>query len=300
MRARALLFLFAMTTAACATAGDDPAEDTIDTAQSEVTSVCPTAALGKPTLLFWHTTRQLEHLVWSSDGHQVGAVEYVFEEKKSWNPLNGTTDKRKFCHQLSIYDTNLHQVRYVGPMQPDQAGEISFMQPAGYFVVMTYVRDFGGWDFHRVALDGSRTLLAHTEVGCQYGRMLPSPNGNLIAFFDVAGHCDDNGSGNDVTVTFFDGATGAKLATSASVNLPGGAAETWTPAGDLVLTDGIKAVKVALVGTTAVITNTTVPGCTDPGTTSSATGPDGRILGFDATGKPAIVGTDPSGAFGCQ
>ena len=117
-------------------------------------------------------------------------------------------------------------------MQPNQAGEISFMQPAGYFTVMTYVRDFGGWDFHRVALDGSRKLLAHTPVGCQYGRMLPSPDGTLIAYFDVAGHCDDGGSGNDVKVTFFDGVTGATLATSASVNLPGGASETWTPGGD--------------------------------------------------------------------
>jgi hypothetical protein len=27
---------------------------------------------------------------------------------------------------------------------------------------------------------------------------------------------------------------------------------------------------------------------------------DGRILGFDSNGKPAIVGTDPSAVFGCQ
>ena len=178
------------------------------------------------------------------------------------------------------------------------------MQPppaAGYFTVMTYVRDFDGWDFHRVALDGTRKLLAHTPVGCQYGRMLPSPNGSLIAYFDIAGHCDNDGQfGNDVKVTFFNGVTGAQIATSASVNLPGGAAVTWTPAGDIVLTDGTKSVRVALVGTNAVVSNTSVPGCTDPGTTSSVTGPDGRILGFDSSGKPAIVGTDPSAAFGCQ
>jgi hypothetical protein len=286
--------------AACATAGDDPAESTIDSADSEVSTPCPTASAGKPTYLFWHTTRQLEHLVWSSDGQQVGAVELIFEERKSWNPLNGTTDKRKFCHQLSILDKNLKHVRYVGPMQPNQAGEISFMQPGGYFTVMTYVRDFDGWDFHRVALDGTRKLLAHTDVGCQYGRMLPSPDGTRIAYFDVAGHCNDGLSGNDVKVTFFDGVTGAAIATSASVNLPGGAALTWTPAGDIVLTDGTKSVRVALAGTTVTITNTSVPGCTDPGTSSSVIAADGRILGFDSNGKPAIVGTDPSAAFGCQ
>jgi hypothetical protein len=286
--------------AACASAGDSPDDFTTDTSEAEVTSVCPTAKAGKPTYLFWHTTRQLEHVVWSSDGQQVGAVELIFEERKSWNPLNGTTDKRKFCHQFSIYDKNLKFVRHVGPMQPDQVGEISFMQPGGYFTAMSYVRDFDGWNFHRVALDGSRMLLAHVDVGCQYGRMLPSPDGKLIAFFDVAGHCNDGLSGNDVKVTFFDGVTGAKLATSASVNLPGGAAVTWTPAGDIVLTDGTKSVRVTLSGTNAVIANTGVPGCTDPGTTSSVVGADGRILGFDASGKPAIVGTDPSAAFGCQ
>ena len=93
--------------AACAEGGDDPDIASTDSAASEVTATCPTASAGKPTYLFWHTTRQLEHLVWSSDGQQVGAVEYIFEERKSWNPLNGTTDKRKFCHQLSIHDKNL-------------------------------------------------------------------------------------------------------------------------------------------------------------------------------------------------
>jgi hypothetical protein len=310
MRARAVVVLFALVLAACAEAGDEPQEATTDSAASDVTNPCPTASLGKPTYLFWHTTRQLEHLVWASDGQSVGAVEYIFEERKSWNPLNGTTDKRKFCHQLSVYDKNLKFVSYVGPMQPNQAGEISFMKPTAvapampppaYFTVMTYVRDFDGWDFHRVSLlDGSRKLLAHTPVGCQYGRMLPSPDGKLIAYFDIAGHCNDGLSGNDVKVTFFDGATGATIATSTSVNLPGGAAVTWTPGGYIVATDGTKSVKIALVGTNAVVSNTTLPGCTDPGTSSSDTGPDGRILGFDANGKPAIVGTNASGSFGCQ
>src|SRR5262249_28029365 len=157
-----------------------------------------------------------------SDGKQIGGVEYVFEEKKSWNPLDGTTLKRKFCHQLSLYDAKtLARTSYVGPLQPNQAGDIEFMQPAGYFTVMTYQRDFDGWDFHRVALDGTRKLLAHVDVGCQYGRILPSPDGSRIAFFYVAGHCDNDGqSGNDVTVTLFD-AAGNTLGVSPSVNLPG-------------------------------------------------------------------------------
>lgn len=64
---RALLFAVVVALAACATAGDEEIETTTDTAAAEVTS-CPTAPIGTPTYLFWHTTRQLEHLVWASDG----------------------------------------------------------------------------------------------------------------------------------------------------------------------------------------------------------------------------------------
>jgi hypothetical protein len=55
-------------------------------------SVCPTAPPGAPSLFLWHTTRQLDHVVWSSDGQQIGAVDYVFEEKLPWNPFAETTD----------------------------------------------------------------------------------------------------------------------------------------------------------------------------------------------------------------
>lgn len=271
-----------------------------DEVASALDSVCPTAPDWPLSHFWWRTTRQLEHLVWSSDGQQVGGVEVVFEEKKSWNPLEGTTLKRKFCHQLSIYDADtLERVGYVGPMQPNQAGDIAFMQPAGYFTVMTYQRDFDGWDFHRVALDGTRKLLAHVDVGCQYGRVLPSPDGSLIAYLYIAGHCNDGQSGNDVVVSLFD-AAGNPLGQSPSVSLPGGAAETWTPAGDLLLTDGSKTVRVYLDGGNVVVAPAAAPGCTDPGTTSSPVAADGRTLGFDSDGEPAIVGVNPAAAFGCQ
>jgi hypothetical protein len=265
-------------------------------------AVCPTAPPGEPSLFFWHTTRQLEHMVWSSDNQQIGAVEYVFEEKRSWNPLDGTTLKRKHCHQLSILDAQGKLVRYVGPMQPNQAGDITFMQPGGYFTVQSYVRDFGGWDFHRVALDGTRTLLGHVEVGCQYGAILPSPDGKQIAFFEIAGHCDNDGRfGNDVVVSFFDGATSQKLGVSPSVPLPGGAWETWTPAGALILTDLQKSVRVSFDGGGQVqLSDAPVPRCTSPGTTSSLVAADGRTLGFDSHGKVVIVGSDAAAAFGCQ
>lgn len=274
-------------------------ESDIETTEADLTGACPTAKTGALSHFLWRTTRQLERVVWSSDGTQIGGVEYVFEEKKSWNPLDGTTQKRKFCHQLVTLDTKGKRFGTVGPMQPNQAGDITFMKPAGYFTTQSFVRDAGGWDFHRVALDGSRTLLAHVDVGCQYGRMLPSPDGSRIAYFEVRGHCDDGLSGNDVIVTFFDG-KGKKLGTSSSISLPNGAYETWTPAGDLIVTDGVSSYRVDLAGSVVKTAPASVPSCMEPGTTSSNIASDGRTLDFDANGKAAVVSTDPSTAFGCQ
>src|SRR5262245_46390837 len=129
MRSRFALLLVCLV-AGCVggTVDDSAAAGGADT-EAAIDSVCPTAPDWPLSLFWWRTTRQLEHLVWSSDGRQVGGVEYVFEEKKSWNPLDGTTQKRKFCHQLSLYDPKtLARVSYVGPMQPNQAGDITLMQ----------------------------------------------------------------------------------------------------------------------------------------------------------------------------
>lgn len=298
MRITALALL--LVASACATAGDTDDSLELSTIESDVTSDCPTASVGDPSLWSWHTTRQLQNLVWSSDGQQVGAVDLVFEWKKSWFPWNDN-DKRKFCHQLSIRDaTTLQHKSYVGPMYPEHAGEIIFMQPAAYFTVMTYVRDLGGWDFHRVGLDGTRKLLAHTAPGCLNGRVLPSPNGQLIAYVEVTSVCDGPGSGSDVVVKFLNGATGNAVATSSSIHFAGTATETWLPSGQLVLTDASTAVRLAVAGSTVTTANVAVPHCTDPGTSSSATRADGRTVGFDANGKPAFVGTYPQSAFGCQ
>jgi hypothetical protein len=295
MIARHALILSLFTAGCAGTAA--PTEE-VATEEASLDSGCPTAHTWGPlSHLFWRTTRQLEHVVWSSDGKQIGASELVFEEKLSWDPLNGTTDKRKFCHQLSIRDLK-GSVSYVGAMQPNQVVDLTFMQPAGYFTIQSFVHDLGGWDYHRVALDGTHVLLAHVDASCQYGRVLPSPDGKTIAYVNVTGHCTDGLSGSDVTVTFFDGATAAKLATSPTVSLPGSAFETWTPAGNLIVSDGTKAVRVPLDGSAVVAAP--VPHCTDPGTTSSTIDAMGRTLGFDDKGQPTIVSTDPSTAFGCQ
>jgi hypothetical protein len=296
MRVTALSLLLVT---ACATAGDE-GDDSLSTVESGVTNDCPTAPEGNPSLWSWHTTRQLQNLVWSSDGKQIGAVDLVFEQKKSWYPWNDN-DKRKFCHQVSIRDAaTLAHVKYVGPMYPEHAGEIMFMQPAAYFTVMTYVRNLGGWDFHRIGLDGSRTLLAHTAPGCLVGRVLPSPNGQTIAYIEVTSVCDGPGSGSDVVVRFMNATTGATIATSAPVHFAGTATETWMPSGQLVLTDASTAVRLTLTGSTVTATTVGVPSCTDPGTTSSAVRADGKTVGFDGNGKPAFVGMNPTSAFGCQ
>ena len=212
---------------------------------------------------------------------------------KSWDPLNGTTNKRRFCHQLSVLRPDGSLDHRVGPLYPNQHGDFSYMQPAGYFIVQTLPPN--AFEYYRVGLDGTRTLLGRITDGCTTGFVIPSPGGERLAFVRVQAVCSGPGSGSTATVSFFD-ATGAPIGGAATHAFVGYAAGTWTPAGAFVVSDGAQAVSVEVSGAVAAAT---VPGCTDPATTSSGVAADGRVLGF-VDGKPGVIGVDPSRAFGCQ
>jgi len=86
MRLRFALLALSLAAAGCVGGSVDNAAAAGDTGaevESAIDPVCPTAPDWPLSHFYWRTTRQLEHLVWSSDGKQVGGVEYVFEEKKS-------------------------------------------------------------------------------------------------------------------------------------------------------------------------------------------------------------------------
>jgi hypothetical protein len=260
------------------------------------TPECPSAPESWSLSLFWwKTTRQTERFVWTPDGTRVLGSELLFEEKKSWNPLNGTTDKRKMCHQLYLADADGSHRQDLGGMAPYQAGELFAFPAAGYVIAQIF--SGGAWDFQRVALGGAARTLATVSGSCEWGRVIPAPDGQRVAI--VRTHqpdCQGAGVATSTDVSFVD-ASGAPLPGAATVALAGFGQATWTPAGQLVVTDGQSARSVAADGTTAVAA---VPHCTEPPTSSSEVDAHGRVLGVSSSGKPQIVGVDAARAFGCQ
>ncbi len=282
--------------AAC---GPDEQElDMVDDAAFAATAApgCPSAPESWPLSLFWwKTTRQAERFVWSAQGGQVLGSELLFEEKLSWNPLNGTTDKRKLCHQLYLADADGSHRRDLGGPALLQAGELFAFPSSGYVVAQT-LRE-GAWDYQRVDLDGTRRLLGTISGRCEWGRALPSPDGQVIAFVRTHQGCANPAEVASTTEVSFLDASGAPLPGHATVALAGFGQATWTPAGQLIVTDDHSARSVALDGS---IAPAPLPHCIEPPTSSSDVDALGRVLGVSESGMPAVVAADPARRFGCQ
>lgn len=294
---RAIAVLLSLVTiAGCADDGDD-VQTELPTEQAQVlaAATCPTAPENWPLSLFWwKTTRQIENFVWTSDGSRLLGSELRFEEKKSWDPLAGTTLKRKFCHQLFLIDVDGTDRQDLGAAAPLQAGEM-FAFPAAGYVVAELARE-GARDWVRVGSNGSRRPLATIEGDCTWGRVVPSPDGSHIAVVRTTQACNDGGVESAVEVAFLN-AAGDPVSTPVSIDFDHFATTTWTPAGTLVATDGAAAFAVSVTG---AVTPAPVPGCTEPPTASSEVDAAGRIVEVVDGGRPGIVGTDRSRAFGCQ
>jgi hypothetical protein len=292
MKSLSLALLLALFLPACA----DETEDDAPVLLAASVPECPSAPENRSLSLFWwKTTRQTERFVWTPDGGRVLGSELLFEEKRSWNPLSGSTDKRKMCHQLYLADADGGHRQDLGGPAPLQAGELFAFPAAGYVVAQTFRE--GAWDYQRVALDGTAHLVATISGSCEWGRVLPAPDGQVIAIVRTRQPgCDSGGVPTTTDVGFVD-ASGATLPGHATVALAGFGQATWTPAGRLVVTDGQSATAVALDGSLALAP---LPRCTEPPTSSSDVDAAGRVLGVSASGKPIVVATDPARAFGCQ
>ncbi len=179
---------------------------------------------------------------------------------------------------------------------PGDDTSIADMSTPAYMIV--HSQDSTGlFQVHRVALDGTRKLL--TSAACGAPHVTPSPDGTKMALVQSLEDCSGPtgpANGSSFKVSFFD-AAGKAIGSPATVAFAGFGVGTWTPAGDFVMTDDTTALRIASDGTTAAAP---IPHCTEPATTSSDVARDGSIAGFDANGNPAVVGKDPTRAFGCQ
>jgi len=161
-----------------------------------------------------------------------------------------------------VYWDFLSRVNLGPPSELEVVSAYAFPQ-AGYVVVEKHSGS-SPWQFERVALDGTRRPLASISGACDWARVVPSPDGSLLAWaHSVQTSCSTTSlDGSTTTVSCFDA--------------------SGTP-----------------VGVDGSVTPVTPPRCTDPPTTSSDVAASGRLLAVH-DGKAGLAGVDPSRAFGCQ
>lgn len=234
-------------------------------------------------------TAYYDQIRWSDDDEQLAIVELRFEEAPPSDPLMGTTQKRNFRHQLFVSDPDGSNPTPVGDEQPGQNGaEVYFMRSQGY-VLLTSLNEQGGVEYARVDTgDGTVTALPAPGFDADPTFALPSPDGTEIAQIGI--------DGLDVLVRFFDAASLEPVADAVTVTLDTTADWTFREDGALVVTDGTSA-KAVRPGEAP--TDTDVPTCTNPKTTSSDVSSMG-VRVFTEEGEIVTRDEGAEAAFGCQ
>lgn len=275
-------------------AADEPV---VGEAEEALESACPTASeSAKLSRFWWKTSRHLEHVIWTDEGKEILGSEYLFEEKiPVFDPLSGSgVEQRKFCHRLFLANPDGTNRRDLGKAQSYYPGE-SFAFPRAGYVVIQKVHD-QTWDYEWVALDGTRRPLGTISGNCTWGGAIPSPDGSIVAFTrTVQPGCDGTSStATTTTVSFFD-ARGNSIGKSATMEKAGFARPTWTPAGQLIISDGQQASAVAVDGT---VVTAPIPHCTEPPTTSSEVDAHGRVV--KVVDDKIVILPELGTPFGCQ
>lgn len=257
----------------------------------------------------WSDAEQVDQAVWSDDDSEVAVVVLRFEEK-SGNPLNGTTDKKNFRHQIYVQSLDGSGKTAIGGERSGQNGsQIYYMKSAGYLVVST-LTDVG-MRFDRVALSGASTLIAETDYdSCKshFFDVVPSPTGAQIAVISRSDACEDTSpeaptplgpvsTPVQVEVRFLNAQTLAELDAQTVDLATGSVAWTWRPDGAFVVTDGQDA--VALTAGLSAVT-TALPGCTDPKTSSSPVDASGVFVYPNPDGGLSTSTSSGADTFGCQ
>lgn len=303
MKHRVLTLFFAASlpylTAACGAAMTEESQTAAKVDSSPDAALCPSAPEDRGLSLFWwRTRREVIMPVWSSDGSMVAAFEQSYEEKKSWDPLSGTTEKRKFCHRLLVQKADGSERRYVGPVRAGQGIVPFYFKPAERI----YIGAYKGQDreFYRVEADGSRRLIATLPAGDE---LLPSPDGNVLARITLpVPYCDIKGPEAPLPLVTYKvqmlNADGQAIGPQKDVTQRCfSLGFTWTPAQTFIVFDGESAQAFDAAG--ADLGAVPQPGCAAPRTSTSEVDGQGRVLGYDDKGQIAVVNSDGQ-AFGCQ
>jgi hypothetical protein len=244
----------------------------------------------------WETRSYPDRIVWANDDAELGLVKLTFEERKSSDPLNGTTDKRKFRHRVYTRDVAGGELRPVGPEVPGQdGGQLFYMRSRGYFLV-TRLAAGGQLEWRLLRADGTYHALGTAPVAahendCSLLDFVPSPDGARIAKISRGSSCN----AAQLTVAFLDPDSLEPVAAPTVLPARFWSDWTWTRAGEFVAiaSEGAWRVRAG-----AAPVSVPVPTCTNPKTTSGETSADGRLVSYE---DPRIVIGPPNraAAFGC-
>ncbi|MBW1881254.1 MAG: hypothetical protein JRJ84_23105, partial [Deltaproteobacteria bacterium] len=262
--------------------------------------------------------------VWADDDSAQALVENSYRLVEQWTmegwAPGGSTDHKYRLYTRDDTDGELVPIGKWRRGDPGHWYEFArpyYMKGAGYFL-FDATEDDGDYIWWQVDPDGDYTQLFGIEADrftcddtgfgepdsdCTVRKISPSPDGSILA---LVSH-DPNPRAYLVDVQFIDAWSHAPLGAGTvemdeipetyedgpvlQIDPFAHAQYTWTPAGDFLLSNLIRAWRVDPTGAT---TEVPLPGCTYPDTTSSDIAADGRTLWL---GEPYEEDMEP---FGCQ
>jgi len=253
----------------------------------------------------WAETEQIVQVAFADDDSAHAFVKLMFKERPSAHPLNGTTDKKDFRHQVFIQDRDGENRRAVtGVVSSQNGATLYYMKRSGYLIVDTLeAPDKLRYDVIR--LDGRiQTLETWSHPGqlCAGLEVVPSPDGLLIATVERL----DSGQPADlpcapgrVVVELHDAASLAVVARY-DWEVGGLIESTWNPKGELIVHE-LEAGSWKLTRSEPPVAAAD-PRCIHPKTTSSIISSYGQLIvpGSSPQSPVEVLAVDDAVPFGCQ
>lgn len=255
----------------------------------------------------WHDVEQIDQVVWSEDDQAQAIAVLLYEERKSWHPLNGTTDKRDFRHQIYVQNADGTELRPLTQARPGQNGARMFYARGAGYVLVEVIETTEATHRQRYDLietsGETQTLVAwtHPNRPCAGFEIMPSPDGRYVA--TVERHAPQGEgwecAGGDVEAVFYTAPAGNRHASHRWPVDAAMAEATWTPDGLLVVKAGSRA---WALGPNSAPEPTEPPACLYPKTTSSNISNDGARIGpGESLESPVkVYGQGDTPPFGCQ
>lgn len=246
-------------------------------------------------------TEQLDRVVWSDDNTEEALIVLKFEEKHSMNPLDGTTLKSNFSHQVYVQNRDGSNRHPIGNEFLGQNGfDFYYMKSAGYLIasyIATGSDDNPVTRYYQLKLDGSvNQLTSKPDM-----RVIPSPNGAYLALITFYPAACGNPAGNcPMDVEFLDANSLASVGKKQQLSFEHGKTPelTWNLGGQFLLTTDEQTFAVRPDAEEPSPANT--PACTYPPTSSSSIATSGDFVYPAQNQVQTRPTTQSEQPFGCQ